>query len=286
MARIKLSGIGIEYELLGEKGAPAIAITPGGRMSMQTAGIRELGQALAQGGRRVLLWDRPNCGASDFTFEGESESAMHGATLTSLIRALDLGPTAIGGGSAGSRTSLFTAAHDPEIVSHLIQWWISAGTISLMSLGNAYFCEPAVAASLGGMEAVAQLPAFAEQLASNPNNRKILLAQDPGAFIKTMERWADAFNPPAGVLVPGLGPDKLARITMPVLIYTSSAKDIFHPDWTSVKLHEMIPHSQLIDPPWTEDEFLAHWIESTQVMNGHLTVWPRLAPSILEFVAR
>lgn len=286
MARVDISGIGIEYELLGDEGAPAIAITPGGRMSMQTPGIRELGQALADGGRRALLWDRPNCGASDFYFEGESESAMHGQTLTKLIRALDLGPTAIAGGSAGSRTSLFAAAHDPDIVSHLIQWWVSAGTISLISLANAYFCEPAVAASLGGMEAVAELPAFAEQLASNPQNREILLAQDPGTFIATMERWADAFNPPAGVLVPGLSPDMVARIAMPVLIYTSSPKDIFHPDWTSVKLHEMIPHSQLIDPPWSEDEFLAHWVESTRAMSGHLTIWPRLAPSILEFVAR
>ncbi|MDG2004141.1 MAG: alpha/beta hydrolase [Novosphingobium sp.] len=286
MARIELSGIGIEYELIGEEGTPAIAITPGGRMSMQTPGIRELGESIAKGGNRALLWDRPNCGASDFCFEGESESAMHGATLTELIRALDLGPTAIAGGSAGSRTTLFAAAHDPEIVSHLIQWWVSAGTISLMSLGNAYFCEPAIAASLGGMEAVAQLPAFEEQLASNANGRKTLLAQDPAQFIATMTRWADAFNPPAGVLVPGLGPDNFARISMPVLIYTSSPKDIFHPDWTSVKLHELIPHSELIDPPWSEEEFLAHWVESTRTMAGHLTIWPRLAPSILEFVAR
>jgi hypothetical protein len=155
-----------------------------------------------------------------------------------------------------------------------------------MSLGNAYFCEPAIAASLDGMEAVAELPAFAEQLARNPKNREILLAQDPTQFIAAMERWADAFNPPPGVLVPGLGPESFARVTMPVLIYTSSPKDIFHPDWTSVKLHEMIPQSQLIDPPWTEDEFLAHWVECAKAMSGHLTIWPRLAPSILEFVAR
>jgi hypothetical protein len=69
-----------------------------------------------------------------------------------------------------------------------------------------------------------------------------------------------------------------------VLIYRSSPKDIFHPDWTSVKLHEMIPHSELIEPPWTEEEFLAHWVEATRTMSGHLTIWPRLAPSILTFL--
>lgn len=284
MARIEISGIGIEYELLGDEGAPAIAITPGGRMSMRAAGVTELGEALAAGGRRVLLWDRPNCGASDFCFEGESESAMHGAYLTGLIRALDLGPTAIAGGSAGSRTTLFAAAHDPDIVSHLIQWWVSSGTISLMSLANAYFCEPAVAANFGGMEAVAGLEIFAEQLAANPHGREQLLAQDPDSFIATMTRWADAFNPSSDALVPGLGPDRLARITMPVLIYRSSPKDIFHPDWASVKLHELIPHSNLIDPPWTEEEFLAHWAASMEEMRP-LSNWPLLAPSILEFLA-
>ncbi len=285
MARIDIAGTGINYELLGPESAPAIAITPGGRMSMEAAGIRELGAALAQGGRRVLLWDRPNCGASDFCFEGESESAMHGETLTKLIRALDLGPTAISGGSAGSRTTLFAAAHDPEIVSHLIQWWVSSGTISLISLANAYFCEPAVAANFGGMEAVAALPAFEEQIASNPKNREILLAQDPDQFIATMERWADAFNPWAGALVPGLGPDRLARITMPVMIFTSSPRDIYHPDWTSVKLHELIPHSELVEAPWSESEFLTHWAASVETMTP-LSIWPRLAPSILEFCAR
>jgi 2-hydroxy-6-oxonona-2,4-dienedioate hydrolase len=284
MARIDIDGIGIDYELLGEEGAPAIAVTPGGRMSMQAKGIRELGEALAAGGRRALLWDRPNCGASDFCFEGTSESAMHGETLTKLIRALDLGPTAIAGGSAGSRTTLFAAAHDPEIVSHLIQWWVSSGTISLISLANAYFCEPAVAANFGGMEAVAALPAFEEQIASNPKNREILLAQDPQEFIATMERWTNAFNPWARALVPGLGAEKLARITMPVLIYTSSPRDIFHPDWTSEKLHELIPHSRLIDPPWTEEEFLTHWAASIEGMTP-LSIWPLLAPSMLEFLA-
>jgi pimeloyl-ACP methyl ester carboxylesterase len=64
MARIQISGLGIEYELLGPKDAPAIALTPGGRFAKDSPGLPELAQALAAGGRRVLLWDRPNCGAS------------------------------------------------------------------------------------------------------------------------------------------------------------------------------------------------------------------------------
>jgi hypothetical protein len=63
VARIEISGIGIEYELLGERGSPAIAITPGGRFAKDAPGLPELAQKLVAGGKRVLLWDRPNCRA-------------------------------------------------------------------------------------------------------------------------------------------------------------------------------------------------------------------------------
>src|ERR1700760_3221539 len=103
MARATLSGIDIEYQLLGPSGAPAIALTPGGRFSMNSPGLPELAQALAAGGRRVLLWDRPNCGASDVSFDGDSESDLQARILVELIRTLGLGPTALAAGSAGSR---------------------------------------------------------------------------------------------------------------------------------------------------------------------------------------
>jgi len=285
MARITVNGIGIEYELLGPEGAAAVAVTPGGRMSKDADGVRQLGEAIAAGGRRVLLWDRPNCGQSDLCFEGESEAAMQGETLTGLIRALGLGPATLVGGSAGSRTSLFAASHDPEVVSHLVQWWISAGTLSLMSLGNAYFCEPAIAASVGGMEAVAGLVTFAEPLARNPRAREVLLTQDTDAFIATMERWARAFVPVEGSLVPGLSRDRIDRITMPTLVMRGSPRDLYHPDWTSERLDEMLPNSTLADPPWSEEEFLTVWAEANRTGTGHLSLWPRLAGPILAFTA-
>src|SRR5262249_53315707 len=161
MARITISGIGVEYELLGEPGQPAVAITPGGRFPMDTPGIRELGQAIAAGGRRVLLWDRPNCGYSDISFQGDGESLQHAGVLTQLIRTLDLGPTALVAGSAGSRVSLIAASRDPEIVSHLALWWISGGFFGLITLANYYCADSALAASKGGMEAVAALPGWA-----------------------------------------------------------------------------------------------------------------------------
>src|SRR3546814_8155919 len=85
MARIAIDGINIEYELLGAAGAPAIALTPGGRFAKDSVGLPELAQALVAGGRRVLLWDRPNCGASDISFDGD-RSEEHTSELQSLMR--------------------------------------------------------------------------------------------------------------------------------------------------------------------------------------------------------
>jgi pimeloyl-ACP methyl ester carboxylesterase len=286
VARIDISGIGIEYELLGKPGAPAVALTPGGRISKDAPGMHELAEKLVTGGKRVLLWDRPNCGASDMYFDGDNESALQGRVLTQLIRALDLGPTAIGGGSAGSRCTLLAAAQDPGVVSHLLQWWISGGTVSLLMLGASYCCESAVAASMGGMTAVAELATWTEQLKRNPRNRDFLLKQDPARFIATMERWASAFIPSETSPVPGMTPQDFANLKMPVLIFRSSPRDLYHPEKISQWVHKLIPHSKLVEPPWTEDAFMTRFLAAAKSGTGHFLDWPMLAPAILEFTSR
>jgi len=286
MARINISGLGIEYDLLGKPGAPAIAITPGGRFGKDSPGVHELGEALAGGGRRVLLWDRPNCAASDISYDAPNESELQARTLIQLIRKLDLGPTALAGGSAGSRASLIAAARDPGIVSHLLQWWISGGTVSLLMLGASYACESAVAASMGGMAAVAALPNWAEQIRCNPRSRETILKQDPDTFIATMERWASAFIPSPTSPVPGMTPEDFKRLTMPVLIFRGSARDLFHPAQTSEWVHELIPHSVLVDAPWPDDAFLKRMMDANVSGSGHFLDWPLLAPAILDFTSR
>ena len=282
MARIEVAGLGIEFELLGMAGNPAVAITPGGRFSKDSKGVRELGEALAAGGKRVLLWDRPNCGASDICFDAGGESRLQAEVLTSLIRMLELGPTALVAGSAGSRVSLIAAVHDPEAVSHLIPWWISGGIIGLMMIGSFYCCNSAAAASSGGMAAVAQLPIWQEQLVLNPKNREIMLKQDPAQFIKTMERWAMGFLPPANSPVPGVTPLDFAALKMPVLIFRGCPTDIYHPEWITDWVHKLIPHSEYVDPPWQGDIFARRMAEG----NGLFIDWPDLGPAILEFTGR
>src|SRR6266513_508431 len=156
MARAMVEGLSLEYEVIGERGR-SWAITPGGRFSKDSPGVRELALALAERGNRVLIWDRPNCGASDVCFAGSSESAMQADVLAGLVRQLDMAPAVIAGGSGGSRVSLLTAARHRAVASGVAMWWISGGVYGLMVLGT-HYCGGSIAAAWnGGMEAVAAL---------------------------------------------------------------------------------------------------------------------------------
>jgi pimeloyl-ACP methyl ester carboxylesterase len=95
VATAKVNGLSISYEVFGN-GQPW-AITPGGRFSKDSPGVRELAQALAERGNRVLIWDRPNTGESDVCFDGSSESAMQADTLAGLLVELDMTPAVIAG---------------------------------------------------------------------------------------------------------------------------------------------------------------------------------------------
>src|SRR5215468_2480770 len=98
MATIEIDGLQIAYEVIGDDGPPWV-VTPGGRFSKDVPGIRELASEIAAAGNRVVIWDRPNCGASDVAFSGDSESAMQADALAGLLRALDMAPATIVGGS-------------------------------------------------------------------------------------------------------------------------------------------------------------------------------------------
>lgn len=286
MPRVDLDGTQIAYELLGDGAELTVAITPGGRFGMDSPGIRELGEALAEKGRRVLLWDRPNCGASDICLIGASESDLQGIMLTRLIRQLGLGPTAVLGGSAGARTCLRAAVHDPEVISHLILLWVSGGTISLQMLGAGYYGESAVAARAGGMEAVAKTAPWSDLIRDNPRNRDVLFAQDSGAFLKLLETWAEAFVPQKDRPIPGMSGDDLAALAMPTLIFGSTPSDLFHPPEMTNLLHKMLPHSELTELPWSDARFLEVFGMAGQTGSGHFSDWPLLAPAIREFTGR
>ena len=169
MAIAKVNGLSLAYETIGE-GRPWV-ITPGGRFTKESPGVRELALVLADEGNKVLIWDRPNCGESDVCFEGPSESAMQADALAGLLAHLDMNSAIIAGGSGGARVSLLTAARHPEIrgrPGHLVD---QRRGLRPAVPGDALLRRVAPAAWNHGMEAVADLPEWAEVQERNPSNR-------------------------------------------------------------------------------------------------------------------
>jgi pimeloyl-ACP methyl ester carboxylesterase len=281
MPKVNVSGIDIAYELIGD-GKRTAAITPGGRFSKDTPGVRELARKLAEGGFRVLIWDRPNCGESDLSFQGQTESILNADTLAGLLRSLELAPALLIGGSAGSRVSLLTALRHPDVVERLFLLWISGGALGLAVLAYHYCHDSLAAAAMGGMPAVAALPSWAEPLKRNPGNRARLLDQDTGAFIQTMKTWAGGFVPSVDSPVPGTTAAQLQSLKVPTMVLRSGESDFHHPRVTSEAVHALIPGSQIAEPPWGDRE----WLERLQAQaagEGLFARWPLLAPQIVSF---
>jgi pimeloyl-ACP methyl ester carboxylesterase len=269
----------IAYEVIGE-GQPWV-LTPGGRFSKDYGGVREFAEALADQGRRCLIWDRPNCGASSVDFTGDSESVMQADTLAALLRHLDFGPTVIVGGSGGARVSLLAAARHPDVTAGLGIWWISGGPYGNMVLGNVY-CVPSLTTVWNGtMEDVANHETWAEVIERNPSNRTRFLAQDRVEFLATMERWLHAYCACSDPLVPGLDDAAAAAMTAPILVFRSGTSDMFHTRATSERLAANLPHARLVEPPWGDTE----WIQRQQVREATgealFTNWRLLVPQLI-----
>jgi pimeloyl-ACP methyl ester carboxylesterase len=280
MAIAKVNGLSLAYETIGQ-GRPW-AITPGGRFTKETPGVRELAVALADRGNRVLIWDRPNCGESDVCFEGQSESAMQADALAGLLEHLNMVPAVISGGSGGARVSLLAACRHRSAAAGLAIWWISGGVFGLLSLATHYCGGSLAAAWTEGMEAVAVLPEWAEVLERNSLNRQRFLDQDRAEFIAAMERWMLAHCPRDGEHVPGLTDADARALDIPALVFRSGTSDVHHTRATSEALADLLPNARLLEPPWGDRE----WIERQEARDGGLFArWPLLAPALLEWQA-
>lgn len=278
-----VNGLNIAYDVIGD-GEPWV-LTPGGRFSKDTPGLRELAGELAATGKRVLVWDRPNTGESDVCFEGDSESAMQADTLAGLLRQLDMSPAIVAGGSGGSRVSLLTAARHPDVARAVAVWWISGGPYGLISLAVHYCGDSIVAAWQSGMDAVASLPVWAEVTERNAGNRARIQAQDRRQFIGTLENWMLAYCPTADELVPGLPNSDARGMSIPVLVFRSGESDPHHTRETSERLAAVLPAAQLVEPPWGDEE----WKERMKAVasgEGLFARWPLLAPQLAEWAAR
>ncbi len=284
MPTTQVEGVQLAYEVIGD-GRRAWVVTPGGRFSKDTPGIRQLAERLADRDGRVLIWDRPNTGASDVCFTGPSESEMQADALAGLLSTLGLAPAIIVGGSGGARVSLLAAARHPETAAGLAVLWISGGVYGLLQLALVY-CGPSIqAAWRGGMEEVVALPEWAEVLERNPRNRRLFLDQDPRRFITLLEQWMLAYVPNPAQTVPGLDDSAYRSLDLPSLVFRSGESDPHHTRGTSEKVHSLLPGARLAEPPWGDNEWNLRTDAAQRGTGALFQHWPQLAPQLLEFAA-
>ncbi len=286
--KIEVNGGNVVYEILGDTG-DFIVLTPGGRFSKDIPGLRPLAAALVEGGYRVLLWDRPNCGASDVQFWGQSESHMRAETLAQLVTKLDIGPCIIAGGSGGARDSMITAILHPELVTKLVVWNIVGGVYGSFVLGGHYIVPSILAVRGLGIKGLLNVGEWKERIEANPANRERLLALDADEFLKVMLRWLNAFVSKPGQTIPGVPDEQFDEIKVPTLIIRGGENDWDHPKRTSLEVSCLIKGSELIDPPWPEDA----WERAGEKMAASggkdfclFDTWVQAAPPILEFLGR
>ncbi|MET0702812.1 MAG: alpha/beta hydrolase [Mycobacterium sp.] len=288
MPSLSVNGGNVVYEIIGESG-DLIVLTPGGRFGKDIPGLRPLAQALVDGGHRVLLWDRPNCGASDVQFYGQTESHMRAETLAGLLTALDTGPCILAGGSGGARDSMLTTMLYPELVTKLVVWNIVGGSYGTMNLAAVYVLPSLQAVRGLGVKGLLTVPEWAERIEQNPDNEQRLLALDRDEFIKLSLRWLNAYVPKPGQTIPGVDDEMFDRITVPTLIIRGGQHDLDHPKRTSVEINCLIEGSQLIDPPWPEDAWeraLEIFMADQAAPFNMFETWVLAAPAILEFLSR
>ncbi len=242
--------------------------------------MRELAAGLAAEGKRVLIWDRPNTGASDVCFVGETESRMQADALAGLLRELELTPAVIIGGSGGSRVSLLTAARHREITAGLAVWWVSGGVFGLLSIGVHYGAGSFRAGWHQGMAAVAELPEWREPVERNPGNRQRILDADRDEFLATMERWMVAYT--GDELIPGMTDADARELDVPALVLRSGRSDAHHRRETSERLAGILPNAVLREPPWPDTEWNDRHAPGA-AEQGLFVRWPLLIPTLLEW---
>jgi pimeloyl-ACP methyl ester carboxylesterase len=286
VASTEIHGGQVVYDLLGPPDGQPIVLTPGGRFSKDVPGLRPLAEALAEGGLRVLLWDRPNCGASDVQFYGRSESHMRADTLAELLTRLDLAPAVIAGGSGGARDSLLTVMRHPEVASKAIAWSIVGGVFSTLNLAGVYVLPNLNTARMLGMEGVAARPEWQALIEANPRNKERLLSMDTGEFVTVMLRWLNAFVPKPGQTIPGVEDEEFARIQVPTMIIRGGEDDLDHPKRTSMEVHCLVKDSVLVEPPWPEDAWEQAVRASARGTGNIFDPWVQAAPLILDFARK
>lgn len=269
-------GASLYYEILGSRG-PWVALSPGGRRAIE--GVASLGRRLAEGGCRVLLHDRRNCGRSEVGFDLErSEAEMWADDLAQLLAQVGAAPAFVGGASSGCRLALVLALRHPQAVRGLLLWRPTGGERAARRLAERYYGQYIEVARHGGMAAVCETEEFGELICARPDNRERLLAMDPERFIAVMTRWRDEFLRAAGAPVIGATEAELRSIAVPACVLPGN--DASHPRRTGEALARLLARGEAHDPALPDYDLDVSPREEWQAKE------PRIAALFLDFIER
>lgn len=117
MTVLKIRGVHINYEVVGDKGTWLTFITGGRRGHAEFLPFAE---KIADKGFRVLPQDRRNTGTSDVLIEGEDgEEELWADDPVLVLQYLNATPAFVGGTSSGARMSMMVYFRHPEAVKAL-----------------------------------------------------------------------------------------------------------------------------------------------------------------------
>jgi len=245
---VTINGFDIRFEIHGE-GIP-IVYTPGGFYSLEKG--RMLAERLKTFGYKVLLWDRPNTGASGLLFEGDNLFQVWADKLRELLHYTGFSPAFVAGGSAGGLGSLCLAYLYPAEVKGLILMappTDDKGTWNFVIQNT--FLASAEMAEKNGMSAVIEAQSgmgdlfnWQDQFQWAPQKKQKLLSMDPLTFAGRMRTWARSLTTSGHPHLAGLSDQQLATINIPTIIFSGASDD--HPPHTAEVLHKKLVTSELV----------------------------------------
>jgi pimeloyl-ACP methyl ester carboxylesterase len=201
---------------------------------------------------RVLCYDRPLCGRSEVTFGDESIFAMWAEHLHAMLVHLGMTPAYVGGGSGGAATALVLAARHPEdIIGLFVLETPGDGAELWKGIGDVFTKNAEVAEARGMAAVIAEasswITPWSETLTRNPVNRQIIESWDPARFASTMRAWSSACMNRHSHFG-GVATEDLRQIGVPTYIVAGAPGDPVHPRHTCVRLHELLPRSEILIP--------------------------------------
>lgn len=258
MSEAKVRGVVINYEVIGTRG-PWLALTPGSRRNYSE--FIELGNRLAQGGMRVLLHDRRNCGASDVAIEDiGSENEIWTDDLYELGRQVGAASLYVGGASAGARLAILFALRHPDALRGLTLWRVTGGAHAAETLAETYYGSFIKVAENGGMAAVCETDHFKGVIAARPANRDRLMGMNRDEFIRIMDKWRTDFLTSAAKPIVGATEEQLRAIAAPACLIAGN--DVIHAPKAARNLSRILSDAEFHDDVVSkrdDDKLLEEW---------------------------